>query len=67
MFLQKQKILSHSPNIPYNVVAIAASLGGLKAISTILSALPSDFPAAITIVQHLSPLYNTSWLKVKQY
>ena len=58
MFLeQKPKVLSHSSNIPYNVVAIAASLGGLKAISNILSALPSDFPAAITIVQHLSPLY----------
>ncbi len=58
MFLeQNPKVLSYSPNIPYNVVAIAASLGGLKAISKILSALPSDFPAAITIVQHLSALY----------
>lgn len=37
------------------VVAIAASAGGLKAISAVLAALPADFPAAIVVVQHLSP------------
>jgi two-component system chemotaxis response regulator CheB len=45
------------PNAAYDVVALAASLGGLKVISQILSALPPDFPAAITVVQHLHPLY----------
>lgn len=38
-----------------HVIAMAASVGGLKALSTILGALPSDFPAAIAIVMHLSP------------
>ncbi|MBD2774957.1 chemotaxis protein CheB [Iningainema sp. BLCCT55] len=51
------RVISHFPNVPYNVVAIAASRGGIKAISKILSALPADFPAAITVVQHLYPLY----------
>lgn len=51
---QQHKILSHFPNVAFNVVAIAASRGGLKAISQILSALPTDFPSAIVIVQHLS-------------
>jgi len=37
------------------VIAIAASAGGLNALSVILSALPADFPAAIAIVMHLSP------------
>ena len=37
------------------VVAMAASLGGLNALSVILGGLPEDFPAAITIVMHLSP------------
>ena len=37
------------------VVAIAASVGGLHALSVILAGLPEDFPAAITIVMHLSP------------
>ena len=75
MIQQQHRILSHFPNVAFNVVAIAASLGGLQAISEILSALPADFPAAITIVQHLSPLYpshlaeilnNYTALQVKQ-
>ncbi|MFQ4145064.1 chemotaxis protein CheB, partial [Chlorogloeopsis sp. ULAP02] len=53
----RHRVISHFPNVAYNVVAIAASKGGLKAISKILSALPADFPAAIVIVQHSSPHY----------
>ena len=34
---------------------MAASVGGLKALSAILGSLPADFPAAIAIVMHLSP------------
>lgn len=34
---------------------MAASLGGLKALSQVLSALPLGFPAAIVVVQHLEP------------
>jgi len=37
------------------VIAMAASAGGLKALSVILAGLPVDFPAAIAIVMHLSP------------
>jgi chemotaxis response regulator CheB len=36
----------------FKVVALAASAGGLAALSGILAALPTDFPAAIVIVQH---------------
>jgi two-component system, chemotaxis family, protein-glutamate methylesterase/glutaminase len=50
-------IFSHFPNIAFNVVALAASMGGLKTICTILSTLPADFPAAILVVQHLSPSF----------
>lgn len=54
---------------------MAASEGGLNALSVILSGLPPDFPAAIAIVMHLSParrsilaeiLDGRSPLKVKQ-
>ncbi len=54
---------------------MAASEGGLKALSVILGGLPADFPAAIAIVMHLSPhhesilaeiLDNRSLLEVKQ-
>ncbi len=51
----QHRIFSQFPNIAFNVVALAASLGGLKAISTVLSALSADFPAAILVVQHLHP------------
>ena len=50
------KLSSDQANNDFNVVALtASSLGGLKAVSEILSALPADFPAAITIVQPLLP------------
>jgi hypothetical protein len=47
------------PSLPagrsFPVIAMAASVGGLKALSVILERLPADFPAAIAIVMHLSP------------
>src|ERR1035437_5739456 len=39
----------------FPVIAIAASAGGLKALSVILGGLPENFPAAIAIVMHLAP------------
>ena len=57
------------------VIAMAASVGGLNALSVILSALPADFKAAITIVMHVSPdhksllaeiLKSRTLLQVKQ-
>lgn len=41
------------------VIAMAASVGGLKALSAILGGLPKDFPAAIAIVMHLSPEHKS--------
>ncbi|HAG83404.1 MAG TPA: chemotaxis protein CheB, partial [Cyanobacteria bacterium UBA12227] len=55
--IRQHHIFSQFPNIVFNVVALAASMGGLKAISTVLSALPADFPAAILVVLHLSPKF----------
>jgi two-component system, chemotaxis family, protein-glutamate methylesterase/glutaminase len=37
----------------FEIVALAASAGGLKALSDVLAALPRDFPAALVVVQHL--------------
>lgn len=39
----------------FDIVALTASADGLNALTSVLSALPADFPAAIVIVQHLSP------------
>src|SRR5262245_63624459 len=43
----------------FDVVAIATSAGGLKALSHVLAALPADFPPAILIVQHLDPRHRS--------
>src|SRR5213078_1544869 len=37
----------------FDVVALAASAGGLNALTHVLAALPPDFPAALVVVQHL--------------
>jgi two-component system chemotaxis response regulator CheB len=36
----------------FRIVVVAASIGGLEALSRILSQLPSTFPSALAIVQH---------------
>jgi len=43
------------PYAAFDIVAIAASLGGLDASAQLLSAIPRDFPAVITLVQHMGP------------
>jgi len=49
--------LEESSSSFLRVVAICSSAGGLNALSQVLSALPVDFPAAIAVVQHVSPHY----------
>jgi two-component system chemotaxis response regulator CheB len=43
----------------YEVVALAASAGGLKALTDVLAALPAEFPAALVVVQHLDPRHRS--------
>lgn len=38
---------------PVGVVAIAASAGGVRALTILVSALPEGFPTAVMVVQHL--------------
>jgi two-component system chemotaxis response regulator CheB len=39
----------------FDIVVIAASLGGPDAVRTVVAALPAEFPAAIVVVQHRAP------------
>ena len=41
------------------MVALAASAGGLNALSHVLAALPADFPATLAVVQHLDPRHRS--------
>jgi len=47
---QKAPAVAGAPN---KVVAIGVSTGGPQALEYVLSQLPGDFPAAITVVQHM--------------
>jgi len=42
-------------------VALAASAGGLAALSRVLSELPAEFPAPVLVVQHLDR-HHRSWM-----
>jgi two-component system chemotaxis response regulator CheB len=53
-----QDSLSRS-DTDFDIVALAASAGGLQAIRKLLSQLPASFPAAIVVVQHLAPNYQS--------
>ena len=50
----------------FEVVAIGASAGGLKALMEVLSRLPADLPASILIVQHLDPRHKSLLVELLQ-
>ena len=43
----------------FDIVALAASAGGLTALSRVLAALPDGFPATLVVVQHLDPRHRS--------
>jgi two-component system chemotaxis response regulator CheB len=55
----RQTIPGAFANRSFPVIAMAASVGGLKALSVILGGLPGDFPAAIAVVMHLAPAHKS--------
>lgn len=62
MSLKKEEPVSFgSASRPKYAVALAASAGGLAALTEVLSSLPADFAAPVIVLQHLSPQHH-SWL-----
>ena len=43
----------------FEIVALAASAGGLRALTDVLAALAPNFPAALVVVQHLDPRHRS--------
>jgi two-component system, chemotaxis family, protein-glutamate methylesterase/glutaminase len=48
-----------APDGAYGIVAIAASAGGITALSRVFSGLPAGFPVPVVVVQHLDPRHRT--------
>ena len=42
-----------------SLIALAASAGGLRALSIVLAALPAALPAAVVVVQHIDPHHRS--------
>lgn len=51
----------------FEIVAIGASAGGVKAIMTVLADMPEDFPASIVIVQHISRFHKSNMAEILQW
>ncbi|WP_427892878.1 chemotaxis protein CheB [Kribbella sp. GL6] len=43
----------------FEIVAIASSAGGIRALTQVLGALPPGFPVPVVVVQHLDPRHET--------
>lgn len=46
-----------------DIVAIAVSTGGPNALEKIIPELPADFPVAVTIVQHMPPIFTETFAR----
>ena len=49
---------------PRRLVVLAASAGGLHALSVVLGGLPADFPAALIVVQHRLPRHDDGLIEI---
>jgi len=56
---QTGRSAQHTTGAAFDIIALAASAGGLTALSRVLAALPADFPAVIVVVQHLDPRHRS--------
>jgi two-component system, chemotaxis family, protein-glutamate methylesterase/glutaminase len=49
----------HTTGHPYDIVALAASAGGITALGKVLGGLPTGFGVPVVVVQHLDPRHQT--------
>ncbi len=59
LIAKKQVAAREASFVAFDIVALAASAGGLNALSHVLAALPKNFPAALVVVQHLDPRHRS--------
>jgi two-component system CheB/CheR fusion protein len=51
----RPRVYEAPPEMPFPVVGVGASAGGLEAFQSLLQALPKDLGMAVVLVQHLDP------------
>jgi two-component system chemotaxis response regulator CheB len=56
---QRVALFDRRSKAAFRIVALAASAGGLAALSRVLADLPGDFPIPIVVVQHLDPRHRS--------
>ncbi len=64
----RRRAPQEGPEPPFALVAIAASLGGPRALSQVLRVLPRQFPAPVCICQHISEGFTEGlahWLSME--
>jgi two-component system, chemotaxis family, protein-glutamate methylesterase/glutaminase len=49
----------HTTDSSFDIVAIAASAGGLSALSRVLADLTASFPVPVVVLQHLDPRHRS--------
>jgi two-component system chemotaxis response regulator CheB len=52
-------IRTDQPPTPFDIIAIAASAGGVHALSLLLARLPANLGAIVVIVQHVDPRHRS--------
>lgn len=57
--MSKEKTTNKTKNNPFPIVAIGASVGGLKAITALLNNVSDNTGMAFIFVQHLSPTHKS--------
>ena len=50
---------TEAPQTPFPIVGIGASAGGLKALTSLLSAIPADTGMGFVVIQHLDPSHES--------
>src|SRR5512140_1341998 len=61
---QQPQVTKNWNPIHYDVIALAASAGGLQALTQVLSGLKVDFHASLLVVQHLDPHHRSMMAEI---